>query len=70
LSNAKDTEFYFAGPRCDIEIVLEDYHKSRLALSDAKGYSLAFTRLNSQVKEMRFRRNYSWVSPEWIEGKV
>jgi hypothetical protein len=41
-----------------------------LALSDAKGYSLAFTRLNSQVKEMRFRRNYSWVSPEWIEGKV
>jgi hypothetical protein len=70
LDGVKDTEFYFAGPQCDIEIVLEDYQKSRLALSDAKHFSLGFTRLNTQVKQMRFRRDYSWVSPTWIEGKV
>jgi hypothetical protein len=48
-------EFHFDCPSLDAQQVVDDYENGQLALSDAKSYSLAFTKLNVRVRDMRRR---------------
>jgi hypothetical protein len=48
-------EFHFDCPSLDAQQVVDDYEAGCLALSDAKSYSLAFTKLNTRVRDMRRR---------------
>jgi hypothetical protein len=48
-------EFHFDCPSFDAQQVVDDYENGQLALSDAKSYSLAFTKLNTRTRDMRRR---------------
>jgi hypothetical protein len=55
IVNKDEVEFQFDAPSFDAQQLVDDYEAGCLALSDAKSYSLAFTKLNTRVRDMRRR---------------
>jgi hypothetical protein len=70
----RDVEFHFDdASSVEAQSISDDYQGGKLALSDAKAYALAFTKLNAIVRNLRKREESSWQkseqsaprSPEW-----
>jgi hypothetical protein len=64
ILNPEGVEFHFDAESLDAQLVVEDYENGRLALTDAKAYSLAFTKLQSRLRDVRKRGETSWLAPE------
>jgi hypothetical protein len=60
----KDVEFHFDdASSVEAQSISDDYQTGRLALSDAKAYALAFTKLNAIVRNLRKHEENSWQAP-------
>ncbi len=64
-----EVEFYFDAPSLDAQGIVDDYQGRKLVLSDAKAFTLAFTKLNRGDKltehvrgrgsvRMRYKRDF------------
>jgi hypothetical protein len=59
----RTTEISFEAPSEDARIIIDDYENNRLVLSDAKAYSLSFTKISRQASTLRASGEKIWTAP-------